>query len=256
MYHVVCTGEGRILGVTHRMDIFSNTKPEAEGLALIVWSLFPDAMAVSVGYEYLPFEINREFSVIMDCNSNSTTIEFSEYDSSDLERIKRYRSSYINSELVWKPWRSVLWEVRKGLLGRVMRRIARGITVCCVEDVVYRTFGDVSAVRSDLLHIRIPLRRRMRIRHIECEKRRLFGGYLMPATPPCVLENRDRDLDVLMNYLPEEEHIFGIDDVDGNTKELITERLIAKVRFYRLGNNIRMRLNGAVDVLGWWRCIT
>jgi hypothetical protein len=254
MYHVVCTGEGRILGVTHRMDIFSNTKPEAEGLALIVWSLFPDAMAVSVGYEYLPFEINREFSVIMDCNSDSTTIEFSEFDSSDLEKIKRYRSSYINAELLW-GWRDVLVMVRKGLMGRVLRRIARGITVYCVEEVVQKISGDV-IVRSDLSHVRIPLRRRMRVRHIECEKRRLFRGYLMPMTPQCVLECKDRDLDVLMNHLPVEEHRFVNDMLDGSIKDLLIERLVAKVRFYRLGSNIRIQLNGGgAKLLRWWRCI-
>jgi hypothetical protein len=256
MYHTVCTGEGRVFGVTHRMDIFSNSKPEADGLAFIIKSLFPDVIAVSVGYEYLPFEINREFSVIMDCNSNSEMIEFSEFDSGDLERIRKYRSSYINAELVWKPWRSVVWEVRKGLLGRVLRRIARGIAVYCVE-VVQRAFGDVSVgVRSDLLHIRIPLRRRMKVRYIECEKRRLFGGNILPKTPPCVLERRDRDLDVLMNHLPVEEHYFSIDDVDGIARDLLVERLIAKIRFYRLGNNVRIRLGGSDELLRWWRCTT
>ena len=256
MYHTVCTGEGRILGVTRRMDIFSNSKPEADGLALIIKSLFPDVIAISVGYEYLPFEINREFSIIMDCNSDTATIEFGEFDSSDLERIKKYRSSYINAELVWKPWRSTLLEVRKGLLGRVLRRIAKGITVYCVE-VVQRTLGDVSVeVRSDLLHVRIPLRRRMGVRYIECEKRRLFGGNLLLTTPQCVFERRDRDLDVLMNYLPVEEHHFGIGDVDESIRDLFVERLIAKIRFYRLGNNVRVRLNGCDEVLRWWRCIT
>jgi hypothetical protein len=258
MYHTVCTGEGVLLGVTRRMDIFSNSKPEAEGLALIIKSLFPDVMAVSVGYEYLPFEINREFSVIMDCNSNSTTIEFSEFDSSDLERIKRYRSSYINVELVWKPWRGVLWELRKGLLGRVLQRIARGIAVYCMEEIVQGISGDDASVsvRDDLLHVRIPLRRRMRVRHIECEKRRLFGGNLLPTTPPCVLECRDRDLDVLMNCLPVEEHRFVNDVLGGYIKDLLVERLVAKARFYRLGNSIRIRLNGAGDAMRWWRCIT
>jgi hypothetical protein len=122
---------------------------------------------------------------------------------------------------------------------------------------VQRAFGDVSVgVRSDLLHIRIPLRRRMRVRYIECEKRRLFGGNLLPKTPPCVLERRDRDLDVLMNSLPVEEHCFGIDDVDGNIRDLLVERLIAKIRFYRLGNNVRVRLGGSDELLGWWRCTT
>ena len=250
MYHTVCTGEG-ILGVTHRMDIFSNSKPEAESLALIIESLFPDAIAISVGYEYLPFEINREFSVIIDCNSDSATIEFSEFDSSDLERIKKHRSSYINVELIEKPWRDVLVEVRKGMLGRVLRRIAKGITVYCVEEIVQR---NAPVVCSDLSHVRIPLRRRMRVRHIELEKKRLFGRNLLPWTPSCVLERRDRDLDVLMNFLPVEEHCI-VNTIDGSIRDLLIERLIAKVRFSRLGSNIRTRLSGGAELLRWWRCI-
>jgi|YelNatPaOPRAMG01_1025707.scaffolds.fasta_scaffold44016_2 hypothetical protein len=262
MYHIVCVGEERIPDVIRRMDIFSNSKPEAEGLALIIKSLFPDVMAILVGYEYLPFEINREFSVIVDCKNESATVEFGEFDSSDLERIRGYRSSYMNAGLVWKPWKDVLVGIRKGLLGRVLQRIARGITVYCVE-VVLRTFGvpvvavhsDASAgINGDLSHVRVPLRRRMRVRHIECEKRKLFGGNLLQVTP-CILEHRDRDLDVLMNYLPVEEHYF---DIDNGLRNLYVERLVAKVRFYRLGNNTRMQLNGVGgnELLRWWRCIT
>jgi hypothetical protein len=157
MYHIVCRGEGRILGVTHRMDIFSNSKPEAEGLVLIIKSLFPDVMAVSVGYEYLPFEINREFSVIMDCNSDSAMIEFSEFDSSDLERIKRYRSSYINAELRKESMFGcglISWIVEERLLLDIARsdRDLEILTNFLPNESVHVSSGKIESTGVDKLY--------------------------------------------------------------------------------------------------------
>jgi hypothetical protein len=78
------------------VDIFSNEVISAYDVVSIFRSFFPSS-AVVVEYEALPFDLNREFRLVTKHDGDIEIVEFTEYDSSDVEKILDHRSSYMNA---------------------------------------------------------------------------------------------------------------------------------------------------------------
>jgi hypothetical protein len=207
MYHITCEGIGH--GI-HRLDIFSNDKLDAVGVAVMNESIFQDAFCTIVGYEYLPFDLSREFSIAFNWDyyeHSVEIIEFSEYDSSDVERIKDYRSRYMNANLLMGS---------EELLSKVKREIA-------LQEIAERVY--IYSI-SECANMRAVLRRKMSLRDIARKKERMFGGDLVLLDMEVVACEMDRDMEVIVNSLPTEEHIIG-----GEEEEVFFEQLFAVIGF-------------------------
>jgi hypothetical protein len=191
------------------LDIFSNDKLNAVSVALMNESIFQDTFCTIVGYEYLPFDLSREFSIAFDWDSyehSIEVIEFGEYDSSDVERIKDYRSRYMNADLLMNS-EELLLKVKRE---RALRKIAERVYVYSVTECA---------------NMRAVLRRKMSLRDIAREKERMFGRDLVPLDMEVIACDMGKDMEVIVNSLPTEEHIIG------GEEEVFFERLFAVVGF-------------------------
>jgi hypothetical protein len=124
-----------------------------------------------------------------------------------VERIKDYRSRYMNADLLMGE-AEVLSKVKKS---RALWRIAKRVYVYGI---------------SECAHVRAVLSRKMSIRDIVHKKRRLFGHDLMSGDME-VVACRDRDLEIIVNSLPMEEHIF----VNDAGEEMFVEQLFAVIKY-------------------------
>jgi hypothetical protein len=194
------------------VDIFSNEVISACDVVSLFRSFFPSSNAVVVEYEALPFDLDREFRVVTKCDGDIEIVEFTEYDSSDVEKILDHRSSYMNAG-IWLAGMDALEFIGERLSHGRLRKIAKAVSVRRYEHVPpivamdSVSFEEYSAMQ--MTNVRVLLREKMDIRQIEQEKEEIFGEELVlidRAIKSIILNRKDRDLDILLNRLPTEKY--------------------------------------------------
>jgi hypothetical protein len=194
------------------VDIFSNEVIRAYDVVSLFRSLFPGSSAVVVEYEALPFDLDREFRVVTKHDGDMEIVEFTEYDSSDVEKILDHRSNYMNAG-IWLAGMDALEFIGERLSHGRLRKIARAVSVRRYEHVPpivamdSVSFEEYSAMQ--MTNVRVLLREKMDIRQIEQEKEEIFGEELVlidRAIKSIILSRKDRDLDILLNRLPTEKY--------------------------------------------------
>jgi hypothetical protein len=204
-FHITCC-EGNF-----RVDIFSNEVLSAYDVVALFRSFFPSNSTV-VEYEALPFDLNKEFRVVIKHDGDIEVVEFTEFDSSDVEKILDHRSNYMNAG-IWLTGMDALEFIGEKLSRGRLRKIARAVSVRRYEHIPpivamdSVSFEEYSAMQ--MTNLRILLREKMDIRQIEQEKERIFGEELVlvdRAIKSILLKRMDRDLDILLNRLPTEKY--------------------------------------------------
>lgn len=202
MYHIVCRDTDR-----YRMDMFTNEKTDPATVAVMFEMMCGKIGEVDVEYEYLPFKINREFGFITDRVRREVRY-IGEYDSSDVDAIISYRKRSINARVPsFVDFREIIRSFRRR---RIMIREAR----------VYR-FNDLAT------HIRVLLSREHSMGWLVLEKRNMFCALSIVDEERMLLEftEADRDLEVLINFLPNE----SVHIARGKVENLGKEELFALV---------------------------
>jgi hypothetical protein len=181
LYHIVCRDTGR-----YRMDMFTNEKTDFAAVAVMFEMMCRQISEVDVEYEYLPFEVSKEFGFITD-KVRRRVIYIGEYDSGDVDAIISYRRRSINVGVPsYVDFREIIRSLRRR---RIMFREAK----------VYR-FNDLA------MHIRILLNREHGMGWLVLEKKNMFCDSSILYEERMLLEftEADRDLEVLINFLPNE----------------------------------------------------
>ena len=201
MYHIVCRDTDR-----YRMDMFTNEKTDFATVAVMFEMMCSRISEVDVEYEYLPVKINKEFGFITDKVRREVRY-IGEYDISDVDAIISYRRRSVNAMVPsFVDFREIIRSFRR----RIMIREAR----------VYR-FNDLAT------HIRILLSREHSMGWLVLEKRNMFCALSIVDEERMLLEftEADRDLEVLINFLPNE----SVRITRGKVENLGKEELFALV---------------------------
>jgi hypothetical protein len=202
LYHIVCRDTDR-----YRMDMFTNEKTDSATVAVMFEMVCGKISEVDVEYEYLPFKINREFGFVTD-KVRGEVRYIGEYDSSDVDAIISYRRRSINARIPsFMDFREIIRSFHKE---RIMIREAK----------VYR-FNVLA------MHIRILLDREHSMNRLVFEKGNMFCAISIVDEERMLLEfaEADRDLEVLINFLPNE----SVRITRGKVENLGKEELFALV---------------------------
>jgi hypothetical protein len=189
------------------MDMFTNEKTDSATVAVMFEMVCGQISEVDVEYEYLPFKINREFGFVTD-KVRGEVRYIGEYDSSDVDAIISYRRGSINARVPsFMDFREIIRSFRRR---RVMIREAK----------VYR-FNVLA------MHIRVLLGREHSMGWLVFEKRNMFCAIPIVDEESMLLEfaEADRDLEVLINFLPNE----SVRITRGKVENLGKEELFALV---------------------------
>jgi len=204
MYHVAVYSVRKGGLTVCRLDLFTQRSIGVIEAALMLDTMFGVGDAVEVDIEHIPVKIDSNQVIATEFTDTVNVVSWTE---GDLDAVRRYRSRRIGIEFM----HSVRYIDRDEW--KWFREKCRKVEVYSFQPVM-------SA------HVRGVLRRRGDIIRLTREKYRRFYRVLDPmGMEKMIIASGDRDLDVLLNMLPNESYtvkggeieVFGIERFEGRS---------------------------------------